>query len=115
MRPATNMIHSARTIGLVAVVLFTPLRASAQDVVAPPPDRRFVQTIVDDLKSVASKENASLLSAAAAFALFAEPFDKNLTYSASSSTFLKTAFTPWARVVGEEWVLGGSAAASYLY
>ena len=76
-------------------------------------DRSFVQTIADDLKSVVSKESASLLSAATAFALFASPFDDNLTYSASCSTFLKSTFEPWARVVGQEWLLGSGALATY--
>lgn len=76
-------------------------------------DRSLVQTIADDLKSVASKESVSVLSAATAFALFASPFDENLTFSASCSTFLKTSFEPWARVVGQEWLLGSGALATY--
>lgn len=76
-------------------------------------DRSFVQTIADNLKSVASKESVSVLSAATAFALFASPFDENLTFSASCSTFLKTTFEPWARVVGQEWLLGSGALATY--
>lgn len=54
-----------------------------------------------------------MLSVATAFALFASPFDETLTYSASCSTFLKTAFEPWARVVGQEWFLGSGALATY--
>lgn len=60
-----------------------------------------------------SKESVSLLSAATAFALFASPFDETLTYSASCSTFLKTTFEPWARVAGQEWLLGSGALATY--
>lgn len=55
-----------------------------------------------------------MLSTAAAFALLASPFDEHLTYSASCSTFLKTTFGGWARVAGQEWVLGGGAVATYL-
>jgi membrane-associated phospholipid phosphatase len=83
---------------------------------APPPDsdRNFLQTIVRDVKSVMSKESAPVLSAAAALALFVSPFDESLTYSASCSTFLKTSFDGWARVAGQEWVLGSGAVATYL-
>ena len=102
-------------ITLLAAVILAPVPAGAQDAGAPPATRSFVETLKEDLKSVVSKENASVLSAATAFALFAQPFDKNLTYSASCSTFLKTTFEPWARVVGQEWVLAGGAAATYLY
>jgi membrane-associated phospholipid phosphatase len=62
---------------------------------------------------VVSKESASVISAATAFALFAQPFDKNLTYSASCSTFLKTTFDGWARIAGQEWLMGSGALATY--
>ena len=82
----------------------------------PPPesDRGVLKTIVDDVKSVVSKESEVVLSAAVALALVASPFDETLTYSASCSTFLKTTFGGWARVAGQEWVLGGGALATYL-
>lgn len=95
-------------ITLLVSLSVTPTGASAQV-----QDRSLVQTIKDDLKSVASKESVSLLSATTAFALLAQPFDENLTYSASCSTFLKTTFEPWARVMGQEWLLGGGAVATY--
>lgn len=88
--------------------------ASAQQAPQPDSDRNFLQTIVDDMKSVVSKESVPVLSTAAALALLASPFDETLTYSASCSTFLKTTFGGWARVVGQEWVLGGGAVATYL-
>ena len=101
-------------IALLVGLILTPLPATAQD--APVvPARSLVETIKQDAKSVFSKENASVVSAATAFALLAYPFDKNLTLSASSSTFLKTTFDPWARVAGQEWFLGGGAAATYLF
>jgi membrane-associated phospholipid phosphatase len=100
------------SICLLACLSVTPGEAWAQDVPAPA-DRSLIQTIADDLKSVASKESVSLLSAATAFALFVSPFDANLTYSASCSTFLKTTFEPWARVAGQEWLLGSGAVATY--
>jgi len=98
----------------VAGLILAPVPAGAQDASAVPA-RSFVETLKQDLKSVVSKENAPLISTATAFALFAQPFDKNLTYSASCSTFLKTTFDPWARVAGQEWMLASGAAATYLY
>ena len=97
---------------LLACLCLAPAQLWAQD---PPPsaDRSFLRTIGEDLKSMASKESVSVLSAATAFALFASPFDDNLTYSASCSTFLKTTFEPWARVAGQEWLLGSGAIATY--
>jgi membrane-associated phospholipid phosphatase len=104
-------------ISLLVSLSVAPVAAFAQGATeepAPPVrGRSFVQTIKDDLKSVASKESVSLLSAATAFALFASPFDDSLTYSASCSTFLKTAFDPWARTVGQEWFLGTGTLATY--
>ena len=91
---------------------FLPAPLLAQEVPAPP-DRSFVQTLAEDFKSVVSKESIPLLSVATAFALFAYPFDENLTYSASCSTFLKTAFDGWARVGGQEWLLGSGALATF--
>ena len=88
----------------------SPSPAAAQ---APQPPRSLVETLKDDVKSVVWEKSASLLSVATAVALFASPFDDNLTYSASCSTFLKTTFDPWARVVGQEWFLGSGALATY--
>jgi membrane-associated phospholipid phosphatase len=102
-------------ITLLAAVIFAPVPAAAQDASASSPPRSLIETFKQDLKSVVSKENGSVLSAATAFALLAQPFDKNLTYSASCSTFLKTTFDPWARVAGQEWLLAGGAAATYVY
>jgi membrane-associated phospholipid phosphatase len=102
-------------ISLFAAVILAPVPAGAQDAPASPAPRSLIETFKQDLKSVVSKENASVLSAATAFALLAQPFDKNLTYSASCSTFLKTTFEPWARVAGQEWLLAGGAAATYMY
>jgi membrane-associated phospholipid phosphatase len=94
-------------------VSVAPTAALAQVPQAPASDRSVVETIKDDLKSVLSKESVSVLSAATAFALFASPFDHTLTYSASCSTFLKTTFDPWARVAGQEWLLGSGALATF--
>ena len=111
------------SICLLACLSVAPAQAWAQDSssealrakedVPAPAERSLLQTIAGDLKSVASKESVSVLSAATAFALFASPFDDNLTYSASCSTFLKTTFEPWARVAGQEWLLGSGALATY--
>jgi membrane-associated phospholipid phosphatase len=99
-------------ISLLACMSFLPARLLAQEVPAPP-DRSFVQTLVEDFKSVVSKDSIPLLSVATAVALAASPFDENLTYSASCSTFLKTTFDGWARVSGQEWVLGAGALATF--
>ena len=77
-------------------------------------DRNVLETITDGVKSVISRESVPLLSTAAALTLVALPFDETLTYSASCSTFLKTSFEGWARVAGQEWVLGSGALATYL-
>ena len=60
-----------------------------------------------------SKENATVMSSAIALSLVAAPFDKTLTYSASCSTFLKTSFEGWARIVGQEWFLAAGAIGTY--
>lgn len=97
---------------LLACLCLAPARLLAQGP-APAADRSFLRTIGEDFKSMASKESVSVLSAATALALFASPFDDHLTFSASCSTFLKTAFEPWARVAGQEWLLGSGAVATY--
>lgn len=102
-------------IWLVMIGLAMPGLATAQDEAPPPgPVRTFLNTIGRDLKSIPSKESVPLLSSAAAFALFVSPFDETLTYSASCSTFLKTTFGSWARPLGQEWLLGGGALATYV-
>jgi membrane-associated phospholipid phosphatase len=88
--------------------------AFAQTAPASDADRGFIRVFVDDMKSMVSKESVPVWSVATAFALVASPFDESLTYSASCSTFLKTTFEGWARVVGQEWVLGSTALATYV-
>ena len=100
----------ARNIAALLCLAAVPTQVAAQDA-----DRNVLQTITDGVKSVVSKESAPLLSTAAAFTLVALPFDETLTYSASCSTFLKTTFEGWARVAGQEWVLGSGALATYLF
>lgn len=113
----------ARAVAVLLCLLAVPARGSAQDAAVPDrsavapgamADKNFLETMADGVKSVVSKESVPLLSSAAAFALFASPFDETLTYSASCSTFLKTTFDGWARVAGQEWLLGSSALATYL-
>lgn len=100
---------------LVAVILARPCPSAAQDAAPEPgPVHQFLTTIGNDLKSMVSSQSVPLLSSAAAFALFAAPFDGTLTYSASCSTFLKTMLGGWARTAGQEWLLGGGALATYL-
>ncbi len=94
---------------MLLCVAAVPSGAAAQDT-----SRNVLETIADGVKSVISKESAPLLSTAAALSLVAWPFDETLTYSASCSTFLKTSFDGWARVAGQEWVLGSGALATYL-
>ena len=100
-------------IALLVVMSLAPMNALAQGPDDPATDRSLLQTLKDDVKSVVSKESESVFFMAAALALLAEPFDETLTYSASCSTFLKTTFEGWARVVGQEWMLGGGALATY--
>jgi len=103
--------RNARGIAVLLCLLVLPSPAVGQD--ATVPSRNFLQTIADGVKSVVSKESAPVLSTAVAFALFASPFDESLTYSASCSTFLKTTFDGWARIAGQEWVLGSAALATF--
>ena len=103
----------ARGIAVLLCLVAVPSRVSAQDT-EDKAQRNFLETMADGVKSVVSKESLPVLSTAAALALFASPFDESLTYSASCSTFLKTTFDGWARVAGQEWMLGGTALATYL-
>jgi membrane-associated phospholipid phosphatase len=114
--------RNARGIAVLMCLLALPSPAVGQDATVPSrsavapgamADKSFLQTIADGVKSVVSKESVPLLSTAAAVALFASPFDESLTYSASCSTFLKTTFDGWARIAGQEWVLGGAALATF--
>lgn len=99
-------------VSLLLCIGVAPVPAFAQGQ-PPPPGRTFIQTIKADLKSVASRDTVSLLSIAATLALAASEYDDSLTYLSSTSTFQKTAFDPWARVVGQEWFLGTGTLATY--
>lgn len=96
------------------VLLLAATPAFAQEAAESQPDRSFIETIAGELKSVISEDSATVLSMAATLALVASPFDETLTYSASCSTFLKTSFDGWARIAGQEWVLGSGALATYV-
>jgi hypothetical protein len=100
-----------RGIALFACVMGLPLLTFAQEPV--PPRRPVLETIKQDLKSVWSNDSVSVLSIATAAALAVSPFDRTLTRSSAYSTFQKSMFEPWARVAGQEWLLGGSAIATY--
>jgi hypothetical protein len=105
---------TARAIPCIALLLCfvaAPPLATAQQA---EPERGLVKTIVNDLKLIVSKESVPLLSSATAFALVAAPFDETLTYSASCSTFQKSAFEGWARIAGQEWLLAGASMATYV-
>jgi membrane-associated phospholipid phosphatase len=104
--------RTARGIAVLLCLLALPSPAVGQD--ATVPSRNFLQTIADGVKSVVSKESVPVLSSAAALSLFALPFDEALTYSASCSTFQKTAFDGWARIGGQEWLLASGALATYV-
>ena len=103
--------RNARGIAVLLCLLALPSAAVGQD--ATVPSRNFLQTIADGAKSVVSEESGTLITVATAFALLAMPFDESLTYSASCSTFLKTTFDGWARIAGQEWVLGSAALATF--
>jgi len=118
--PMTNRLICG--IALFAGLMLASPAAYGQDVPVVPavPSRpraavTFTKTIGNDLKSMVSAENVTVLSSATALALLAAPFDKTLTYSASCSTFLKTTFDGWARMVGEEWFLAAGAAGTYAF
>lgn len=95
---------------LLCLVAAPPLAAAGQAEA----ERSHFKTIVNDLKLVVSKDSVPLLASATALALLALPFDETLTYSASCSTFQKTALEGWARVVGQEWLLASGALATYV-
>jgi membrane-associated phospholipid phosphatase len=99
-----------RGVSLFICVMLFPRIVFAQD---RPTPRPVLETIKQDLKSVWSSDTASVLSIATAFALAVSPFDETLTRSSAYSTFQKTTFEPWARVAGQEWLLGGSALATF--
>jgi membrane-associated phospholipid phosphatase len=104
---------SLRCIAMLLCLAAAPSAASAQDGDVPAA-RNFLKTISEGVKSVVSEESGALISAAAAVALLAMPFDETLTFSASNSTFLKASFDGWARMAGQEWVLGGGALATFV-
>jgi membrane-associated phospholipid phosphatase len=109
------MRRLARAFGLAVGLLSWAAVAGAQAPVDEPgPIRRFVESIGRDLDSLSTKESVVLITAATAAALLITPFDEALTARASSSPFLKSAFDGWARRVGQEWVLGGGALATYV-
>ena len=101
----------ARPIALLLCLVAAPPPAAARQA---EPERSYFKTIVNDLKLVVSKDSLPVLSSATAFALVALPFDEALTYSASCSTFQKTAFDGWARIAGQEWLLASGALATYV-
>lgn len=96
---------------MLLCLLAAPARAVAQQEEG---GHNVLKTILEDLKSVASKESIPVLSSATALALVAWPFDETLTYSASCSTFQKSAFEGWARIAGQEWLLAGASVATYV-
>ena len=111
-------------IAVLAALIVGPSSVFGQDAtvspnqIAPPRPSAaatFTKTIAGDLKSMISADNVPVMSSAAALALLALPFDETLTYSASCSTFLKTSFDGWARIVGQEWFLAAGAAGTYAF
>jgi membrane-associated phospholipid phosphatase len=106
-------------IAVFAGLILGPPAALGQDAQAAPANpslaRTFTKTIAGVLKTKVSAYLVSVPSAAASLALVAAPFDRTLTYSASCSTFLKTTFDGWARVIGQEWFLAAGAAGTYAY
>lgn len=104
----------ARAIVLLICLMGVPAAAVAQDATtAPRTLGGYVRTIGGDLKSMVSKDNATLMSSATALALLAAPFDKTLTNSASCSTFMKTSFQGWARIAGQEWMLAAGSLGTF--
>jgi membrane-associated phospholipid phosphatase len=107
-------IRLACGISIFALLSLPASPVLAQEPVhEPSPARRLVKTLTDDLKSLASTDTFPLVLATGALAMTVWPYDAELTYRASNSTFLKTMFDPWARIVGQEWMLAGGALATF--
>jgi hypothetical protein len=74
----------------------------------------MVKTLVDEVKRLPSKDSLTIAINASVLALLAYPVDKPMTLGASSTRFLKTSFGTTGKLLGEEYVQGGSAVATYV-
>jgi membrane-associated phospholipid phosphatase len=109
-------IRLVRGISLFVALSVAPVPAAAQQSGQPESTpRRIQKVIVDDLKSVANVDTFPIVLAAAAFAMTAWPYDAEVTQHAASSPLLKDSFDGWARIGGQEWLLGGTALATYAF
>lgn len=91
--------------------------AVAQEPSADPastPIRRIFKTLVDDVKRLPSQDSLTIAINGSVLALLAYPVDKPMTLGASSTRFLKTSFGTTGKLLGEEYVQGGSAVAAYV-
>jgi len=80
----------------------------------PGPIRKRLQVLARDLKAVPSRDSRAILIQGGIMALLAYPADGPATHAASSSPMLKVAFGTTGKLLGEEWVQGGTALATYV-
>jgi membrane-associated phospholipid phosphatase len=76
--------------------------------------RRGLLTVTRDVKELKSKPSLVIFMNGAILALLAAPVDGAITHGASSTRFLKAGFGTTGKLLGEEYVQAGSAAATYL-
>jgi membrane-associated phospholipid phosphatase len=107
-----------RTVAAMALALsftITPCAAQTPERESQPgPFRRLFVTVFRDLKDLPSRENSTVLVNGAVLAAAAYPVDDIATLGASSSTFLKAAFSGAGKAIGREWIQGGGALAAYV-
>lgn len=80
----------------------------------PGPIRRFAVTFAKDVKELKSKESLVIFLNGGILAALALPVDRSITLGASSTRFLKAGFGTTGKLLGEEYVQAGSAAAAFL-
>jgi membrane-associated phospholipid phosphatase len=80
----------------------------------PGPLRRFAVTFAKDIKELKSKESLIIFMNGGILAALALPVDGSITLGASSTRFLKAGFGTTGKLLGEEYIQAGSAAATYL-
>jgi membrane-associated phospholipid phosphatase len=78
------------------------------------PLKRLFVTLARDIKALPSRDNAAVLINGGMLAVAAFPLDDMATLRASSSPFLKRAFSGFGKAIGREWVQGGGALAAYV-
>jgi membrane-associated phospholipid phosphatase len=101
-------------IAVAAVITFALVAPAAAQEQEPGPIRRFAATFAKDLKELKSKESLIILMNGGILAALALPVDGSITLGASSTRFLKAGFGTTGKLLGEEYVQAGSAAAAFV-